>query len=489
MNISSKQSIQGILFLLVGLPLAFFIATNTQTLLSSSLEFIRPVHASGAVPSGLGWHTLPNTTLNSVCAVYNGFPTVGGVGSSCKGVTIAWNSAVFDSARNRLVIFGGGHTDYYGNEVYALDLDTLTMERLTDPAEPAAAGACPDTLAGGTQTNSVHTYDAIEYIPSIDKMYLFGGAKSRCGAFSRLTWYFNMQTNSWEAVTPTGPIPAGGPGLATAYDPTTGLLFLHDTTHLYTFDPSTNTYVKRSPYYYKDFRVTASIDVDARRFVMVGNNRIISYDIGSGSNYNVTLHATSGAPAALATNSPGFEYDPISGDIILWSGGSSVHRYDVATNGWTTVSDFTGGPATAFTQGTFGRFRYSPADNVFVYYGDVAQDAYILRLNNGGTPPPPDTEDPVVALTFPVSSSTATGTVPLTATASDNVAVVGVQFFVNGVAEGAEDTTNPYSTLWDTTLLTDGVYTITAQARDAAGNITTSDPVDVTVHNSVPCTP
>ena len=42
------------------------------------------------------------------------------------------------------------------------------------------------------------------------------------------------------------------------------------------------------------------------------------------------------------------------------------------------------------------------------------------------------------------------GTVTVSATASDNVGVVGVQFFLDldSAALGAEDTTSPYSVSW-----------------------------------------
>ena len=63
--------------------------------------------------------------------------------------------------------------------------------------------------------------------------------------------------------------------------------------------------------------------------------------------------------------------------------------------------------------------------------------------------------------------------VNVTADASDNVGVAGVQFFVDGVATGAEDTTAPYGLSWDTRTVANGAHTLTARARDAAGNIAT----------------
>ncbi|PYS31259.1 MAG: hypothetical protein DMG11_02015, partial [Acidobacteria bacterium] len=80
------------------------------------------------------------------------------------------------------------------------------------------------------------------------------------------------------------------------------------------------------------------------------------------------------------------------------------------------------------------------------------------------------------------------GTITATSTASDNVGVVGVQYKLDGANLGAEDTASPYSTSWNTTSASNGSHTLTAVARDAAGNRTTSSPVTVTVSNSTPDT-
>ncbi len=97
--------------------------------------------------------------------------------------------------------------------------------------------------------------------------------------------------------------------------------------------------------------------------------------------------------------------------------------------------------------------------------------------------PPPDTTPPAVSVSSPVSGSTVSGTVTVSANASDNIGVAGVQFRLNGVNLGIEDTTSPYSVSWNTTTATNGIHTLTAVARDAAGNTTTSSAVSVTVNN------
>ncbi len=76
----------------------------------------------------------------------------------------------------------------------------------------------------------------------------------------------------------------------------------------------------------------------------------------------------------------------------------------------------------------------------------------------------------------------------LTATASDNVGVAGVQFLVNGANAGRRGH-HPgpplaYSVSWNTATVTNGTYTLTARARDAAGNTRLSAPVSVTVANA-----
>lgn len=89
------------------------------------------------------------------------------------------------------------------------------------------------------------------------------------------------------------------------------------------------------------------------------------------------------------------------------------------------------------------------------------------------SPPGADTEAPVATLTAPADSTlNLTGPVTLTATASDNVGVAGVQFQVDGVDLGAEDAAPPFeAVLPATTAYTTGVHVLRARARDAAGNL------------------
>jgi peptidoglycan/xylan/chitin deacetylase (PgdA/CDA1 family) len=104
-------------------------------------------------------------------------------------------------------------------------------------------------------------------------------------------------------------------------------------------------------------------------------------------------------------------------------------------------------------------------------------DAYFGLGDNPATPP-------AVSLTGPAAGTTVSGTVALSANASDDKGVAGVQFKVDGTNVGTEDTTAPYSVNWNTTTVANGAHAITAVARNINGLSTTSSPTQVTVNNA-----
>jgi hypothetical protein len=94
-----------------------------------------------------------------------------------------------------------------------------------------------------------------------------------------------------------------------------------------------------------------------------------------------------------------------------------------------------------------------------------------------------DSQGPAVSIISPASNALVTDIVNVTADASDNVGVIGVQFLVVGANVGVEDAVAPYALAWDTRTVANGAHTVTARARDAAGNSTLSAPVPVNVTN------
>src|SRR5713226_6168223 len=99
---------------------------------------------------------------------------------------------------------------------------------------------------------------------------------------------------------------------------------------------------------------------------------------------------------------------------------------------------------------------------------------------------PADTMPPTISITSPAANATLSGTVSLTATATDDVAVASVQFKVDNGNTGAAITAAPYSYALNTTTFSNGNHTLTAVATDTSGNTATSTGVPVNVNNATP---
>jgi len=99
-------------------------------------------------------------------------------------------------------------------------------------------------------------------------------------------------------------------------------------------------------------------------------------------------------------------------------------------------------------------------------------------------PPAPDPTPPTVSLTSPADGATVSGTVLVSADASDNPGGSGmkdVTFFIDDLAVSTDDAP-PYEYSWDTTTVSNGPHTVKAEARDVAGNVASAQ-VTVQVDN------
>ncbi len=93
---------------------------------------------------------------------------------------------------------------------------------------------------------------------------------------------------------------------------------------------------------------------------------------------------------------------------------------------------------------------------------------------------------PTVSVTYPSSGLYVATTTALSATASDDVSVSGVKFYVDGVFVESEDTSSPYSITWDTTATSSATHSVVVVARDSSTNYATSSSVSFIIDNSAP---
>jgi hypothetical protein len=105
--------------------------------------------------------------------------------------------------------------------------------------------------------------------------------------------------------------------------------------------------------------------------------------------------------------------------------------------------------------------------------GNSAPVSVTVQNSSGG---------PTVSITSPTSGGTVSASATVSVNASANT--VGVQFKLDGSNLGSEVTAAPFSVSWDTTTTANGQHTLTAVARNAAGQTATSASVTITVQNS-----
>jgi galactose oxidase-like protein/Big-like domain-containing protein len=179
-----------------------------------------------------------------------------------------------------------------------------------------------------------------------------------------------------------------------------------------------------------------------------------------------------------------------TGSIALsWTAATDnigVTKYDIHRS---TTSGFTPSASNQIGTSTTTSYTDTAVSSGTYYYLVKAEDAAgnVGPASNqaSATITISDTTPPTVSITAPANGATVSGTsVSVTANASDNIGVAGVQFKLDGANLGAEDTASPYAITWDTTATSNGTHTLTAVARDGAGNTTTSSAVNVTVSNS-----
>jgi len=338
---------------------------------------------SGMLYPNVGWTALPNTAIQNYCPDYSVYSVRGG--SDCGAVVFDWSSAWNDTKRNRMVLWGGGHGDYHGNEIYTLDIRTGKMARATNPSVPWAN--CSPTNADGTPSIR-HTYDTMVYVGGThDYYYQWGGAMNGCGFTDDHTYTLQPDLKTWSITANheagTG-FPVGQLGVGADYDSITDRIYMIDIGSFGYFDAKTNEYRSLSTMTQVDYHQTCGVDHDNRLFVCVGANKYYKWDLKR-ANPVQQVGTLSGCGAAFTSASPYMAYYRYRRQFALWAGGNGVFLLDAKANSCTTVN-FAGGPTqiNACCGLDSKLFGYYPDLGVFALVTNIpSQNAYILRLDAG----------------------------------------------------------------------------------------------------------
>jgi hypothetical protein len=328
------------------------------------------------------WYEVPGTPLSAV----KPSPEPPGA-TGFRSVMDAWSGGAFDSKRDRMILWGGGHTDYAGNEIYVFDLHTMQWSRIWGPTPSAQipSGGNFETYSDGNP-GSRHTYGGLTYVPDpVDALWACSGALWQGGGGSIGTWEFKFGTNAWER---KADFPDNNAGWqACGYDSARAAVIVEGMYWACEFNPQNNTWTKRynnGAGWWNGY-VLGDVDPKRRILVRLGNGELQSYNLDTYANTDKAATCT-GATGIISARAPGLAYDPVSDRMVAWNGGTSVYTLNTATWSWTLVppaATNTVDPGSPNGSGTYGRWRYIPSRNVFFVVNGVDQNVFLYRLTSG----------------------------------------------------------------------------------------------------------
>ncbi|MBU4589781.1 MAG: hypothetical protein KKG01_02545, partial [Candidatus Omnitrophica bacterium] len=112
----------------------------------------------------------------------------------------------------------------------------------------------------------------------------------------------------------------------------------------------------------------------------------------------------------------------------------------------------------------------------------ISSDIIVVTVQNQAPNQPPQ-----ITITSPHDGDTVTGIITITVDANDDKGIEEVRFFA-GITEIGSSSTAPYSLVWDTTNLPNGIYDLQARIRDTGG-LTSGDTIQINVQNEISTQP
>lgn len=302
--------------------------------------------------------------------------------SGQSAVINSWSGAIWHEADKELLLLGGGHNDYAGNEAYGWGEAGNFWRRNNPTGAIGNTGTLNDGLESSAvyfdgQPRSYHTYNNFALRNGV--RWFFGGSAYSSGNPYSRPWKWNGTTRLWDM---DANISVEANYGSVCHDTLRDVFWISKTgTHQpKKYNPITKTVTGTSGWanttgYCKTFYHAA---FDALIY-FVGNG-IFTYAC-SGTTDTVAI-TTSGTAPAYSLAAAGIEWDGTK--FLTWNGGSSIFTLTPpATIGgtwvWSEIT-LTGTPSSPDTNGTYGRFWYSPGWKCCGVVNAVNQNMWIARL-------------------------------------------------------------------------------------------------------------
>ena len=350
--------------------------------MTTMLAVLAIVQAGTAAIAADATRFRPNAKLAAIPE--NSWKKVAGFPPVPAGI-LAYSGGVYDAVNHQLLIFGGGHADYWGNEVWAFSPATLSWQRMYEPDGKARyTSENIDNVHGKLKDSDKpytrHTYNQLCFVPSSASMFLFGGAgpgwddiRPTCPN-PRDCWCYSFADNRWTLLY-AGRDTLGGYAMACCYDAKRDVVWAygHDS-QLAKFDLKTKTWSTHAVYPSLDYLGTYNFHLTYLpkndRLLLVGSDTCtIAPDA-----FTAERHSLAGA-----SGKAGLTYLPAPDAVLYVSlpGGETGSNYrmeafDCARGQWQKVES-TGLTARG---AVWNRLHFDPIDEVVLLVVDSGVWSY-----------------------------------------------------------------------------------------------------------------
>ena len=362
----------------------------------SNLSYVVTTYGDTYLDTSVGtWGKFTASSLDSSGVMQTGGHNV----IAAWGDAVVNTSGVYDGATfvsgSHLILWGGGHADYSGNEVYAygpIGQSSRVWRRLRDKTSPAPEDVNED---GSGNPVSRHTYKSLTYIGATRNMMMATGGLARYRDSGSVTLSHTFQFNTASPNTNQPWTTRAAPteaAIVSAYDSTTDKVWSCRTTsgNIQVYDCAANSYsdaYSKSP----GFGTNAASAIDESRGLwgIYGTSGFQFYRLNAGTGNDYYTPSTTGT---APTGQGGIVWDEVDDRFVIWNGNGkqvffltppSTSPYQ-GGNAWVWSSETAGTgetPTSQVSNGTFGRFALvnEAGKRMYVLQNVYTDDVYLYR--------------------------------------------------------------------------------------------------------------
>lgn len=333
------------------------------------------------------WREISGTALSSVAPS----PTpAGSTGPSSK--TDAWTSFAVDTRTSKIYsAANGGHGDYAGNEVNAVDLslDSPAWSQLRAPTAAGSVTSNTDYYSDG-RPSARHTYYGVVCVEQNDEILILGGTiyNPPAGVLTRDVAAFDLTTGDWKADGTRPDLPTGTTTVqahATVMDPATGDIYVLTNEMVNKWTRSSNTWSEVVAQYGGPYgqEAMSAFDNTRNRALVVGGlgNEVRLYTVSGNVMSSPTL---TGSAASINTqDGASMQYISAIDKYLVRLGGSGGTVYQINASTWDVSTFSTSGGASipAATNGPYNKFLPCPQLGGCVYVPSYTGNVWFLRTH------------------------------------------------------------------------------------------------------------